>query len=159
MSLIITCKLVPVSSLKPFSSAHFPACTIAHRLFRQTLTHYKKMVTKLSNTQRTEILGPVLQNGWSMDESGRDAIKKRFLFKDFNEAFGFMARVAIKGENTNPGRIKTNMLHVIIELYFICRGYGINLQKICFGVNMQFILQLTRWIIIPNGLMFTIRWR
>lgn len=26
---------------------------------------------------------------------GRDAIEKEFLFKDFNEAFGFMARVAL----------------------------------------------------------------
>ena len=32
-----------------------------------------------------------------MDESGRDAILKKFTFKDFNEAFGFMTRVAIKG--------------------------------------------------------------
>ena len=33
-----------------------------------------------------------------MDESGRDAILKKFTFKDFNEAFGFMTRVAIKAD-------------------------------------------------------------
>ena len=29
---------------------------------------------------------------------GRDAIKKQFLFGDFNEAFGFMTRVALKAD-------------------------------------------------------------
>ena len=35
--------------------------------------------------------------GWS-DVSGRDAIAKKFVFKDFNAAFGFMARVALVAE-------------------------------------------------------------
>lgn len=30
-----------------------------------------------------------------MVEGGRDAIAKEFLFQDFNEAFGFMTRVAL----------------------------------------------------------------
>ena len=34
---------------------------------------------------------------WDYDE-GRDAIARRFAFKDFNEAFGFMARVALLAE-------------------------------------------------------------
>lgn len=38
--------------------------------------------------------------GWQMVE-GRDAIKKQFLFKDFNEAFGFMTRVALKADKMN----------------------------------------------------------
>jgi 4a-hydroxytetrahydrobiopterin dehydratase len=35
--------------------------------------------------------------GWS-EVSGRDAIARTFTFKDFNEAFGFMARVALVAE-------------------------------------------------------------
>jgi 4a-hydroxytetrahydrobiopterin dehydratase len=35
--------------------------------------------------------------GWS-DVDGRDAIARTFVFKDFNEAFGFMARVALVAE-------------------------------------------------------------
>jgi 4a-hydroxytetrahydrobiopterin dehydratase len=35
--------------------------------------------------------------GWK-DVSGRDAITKKFEFKNFNEAFGFMARVALLAE-------------------------------------------------------------
>jgi 4a-hydroxytetrahydrobiopterin dehydratase len=38
-----------------------------------------------------------LLNGWTAHGS-RDAIHKTFQFKDFNEAFGFMARVAMKAE-------------------------------------------------------------
>ncbi len=33
-----------------------------------------------------------------MAEGGRDAIAKKFSFKDFNEAFGFMTRVALKAD-------------------------------------------------------------
>jgi 4a-hydroxytetrahydrobiopterin dehydratase len=36
-------------------------------------------------------------DGWS-DVEGRDAIKKTFKFKDFNEAWGFMARAALIAE-------------------------------------------------------------
>jgi 4a-hydroxytetrahydrobiopterin dehydratase len=36
-------------------------------------------------------------NDWRMTD-GRDAIFKRYVFADFNEAFGFMARVALIAE-------------------------------------------------------------
>ena len=36
-------------------------------------------------------------DGWNAAD-GRDAIEKTFEFKDFNEAFGFMTRVAIKAD-------------------------------------------------------------
>lgn len=32
---------------------------------------------------------------------GRDAIKKQFTFSGFNEAWGFMSRVALKAESMN----------------------------------------------------------
>jgi 4a-hydroxytetrahydrobiopterin dehydratase len=35
--------------------------------------------------------------GWA-DVPGRDAIAKKFVFKDFNEAFGFMTRAALLAE-------------------------------------------------------------
>ena len=37
-------------------------------------------------------------SGWSKAEGARDAIQKTFRFKDFNQAFGFMTRVAIKAD-------------------------------------------------------------
>ena len=39
-------------------------------------------------------------HGWSLVE-GRDALFKKFKFKDFNEAFGWMTRVALKAEALN----------------------------------------------------------
>jgi 4a-hydroxytetrahydrobiopterin dehydratase len=35
--------------------------------------------------------------GW-LEAAGRDAITKKFVFKDFNEAFGFMTRAALVAE-------------------------------------------------------------
>ncbi len=35
---------------------------------------------------------------WEKVEGDRDAIRRTFRFEDFNEAFGFMTRVAIKAD-------------------------------------------------------------
>lgn len=99
MSVVASCISVPLIATKIFApSLVFRSSEIKHRLFHQTPTRYRKMVSKLDSTQRLSLLGPILNNGWTMDTSGRDAIKKKFVFGDFNEAFGFMTRVAIKGK-------------------------------------------------------------
>ncbi|KHN80385.1 Pterin-4-alpha-carbinolamine dehydratase 2 [Toxocara canis] len=51
----------------------------------------------LNADERKQLLEPLLANGWAMVE-GRDAIKKNFQFKNFNEAFAFMVRVALQAE-------------------------------------------------------------
>ncbi len=53
------------------------------------------MAQKLSADARKNALARL--SGWS-EVSGRDAIAKKFVFKDFNEAFGFMARAALVAE-------------------------------------------------------------
>src|SRR3954463_5601002 len=50
------------------------------------------MAQKLTGTARTAALAKL--PGWT-EVSGRDAITKKFVFKDFNEAFGFMSRAAL----------------------------------------------------------------
>lgn len=52
----------------------------------------------LSEEQRESKLKPLLDKEWALDDSGRDAITKEFHFKDFNRAFGFMTRVALRAE-------------------------------------------------------------
>ncbi|KAK7106739.1 hypothetical protein V1264_017960 [Littorina saxatilis] len=52
---------------------------------------------KLTGDERNTTLAPLKATGWT-DVQGRDAIYKEFLFKDFNEAFGFMTRVALKAD-------------------------------------------------------------
>jgi 4a-hydroxytetrahydrobiopterin dehydratase len=53
------------------------------------------MRQKLSGQARNDALGRL--SGWS-EVSGRDAIHKKFVFADFNAAFGFMTRAALIAE-------------------------------------------------------------
>ena len=56
------------------------------------------MVEKLTEPERSEALAEL--SGWDRVE-GRDAIGKSFSFKSFNEAWGFMSRVALAAEKLN----------------------------------------------------------
>lgn len=53
------------------------------------------MAQKMSAEARERALSRL--NGWSVVE-GREAIRKKFVFADFNEAFGFMTRAALVAE-------------------------------------------------------------
>jgi 4a-hydroxytetrahydrobiopterin dehydratase len=53
------------------------------------------MAEKLSGEARKSALARL--DGWR-EVAGRDAITRKFVFKDFNEAFGFMARAALVAE-------------------------------------------------------------
>ena len=53
------------------------------------------MAQKLTGQARKDALGKL--NRWS-EVAGRDAISKKFVFKDFNQAFGFMTRAALVAE-------------------------------------------------------------
>ena len=53
------------------------------------------MATRLGETERTQALAHL--TGWALVD-GREAIRKTFVFRDFNEAFGFMTRAALVAE-------------------------------------------------------------
>jgi len=53
------------------------------------------MVEKLNATERARLSANLPE--WKLVE-GRDAITRAFRFKDFSEAWGFMARVALLAE-------------------------------------------------------------
>src|SRR5437660_6226497 len=53
------------------------------------------MPQKLTADARKTALAKL--TGWS-EVKGRDAITRKFVFKDFSEAFGFMARAALVAE-------------------------------------------------------------
>jgi 4a-hydroxytetrahydrobiopterin dehydratase len=53
------------------------------------------MAQKLTAQARADALRKL--SGWS-EVAGRDAISKKFVFKDFSAAFGFMTRVALIAE-------------------------------------------------------------
>jgi 4a-hydroxytetrahydrobiopterin dehydratase len=53
------------------------------------------MAQKLTGAAKAEALGKL--TGWR-EVAGRDAITKKFVFQDFNQAFGFMTRAALIAE-------------------------------------------------------------
>lgn len=53
------------------------------------------MADRLTGQARALALGELPQ--WS-EVAGRDAISRRFVFRDFSEAWGFMSRVALLAE-------------------------------------------------------------
>jgi 4a-hydroxytetrahydrobiopterin dehydratase len=56
------------------------------------------MTAKLTSKARSDALGAL--QGWT-EVSGRDAIRKSFQFSDFNEAWGFMTRVALAADKAD----------------------------------------------------------
>ena len=56
------------------------------------------MVEKLAADARKAALKELV--GWQ-EVAGRDAIARTFTFRDFNEAFGFMARAALVAEKSD----------------------------------------------------------
>ncbi|WP_276313244.1 4a-hydroxytetrahydrobiopterin dehydratase [Pararobbsia silviterrae] len=57
-----------------------------------------EMITKLTAEERKSKLSAL--PGWE-PAVGRDALQKSFRFEDFNAAFGFMTRIAIKAQEMN----------------------------------------------------------
>ena len=56
------------------------------------------MAQRLTGEARKSALAEL--PGWA-DVGGREAIAKTFVFRDFNEAFGFMARTALVAEKAD----------------------------------------------------------
>ena len=75
------------------------------------------MVKKLTSAARAKALASL--KGWKKLR-GRDALVKDYKFGDFNEAFGFMTRVAIKAEQTDHHPEWSNVwnrVHIILTTH------------------------------------------
>jgi 4a-hydroxytetrahydrobiopterin dehydratase len=64
------------------------------------------MTDGLDQAEREAALAEL--DGWQLEE-GRDAITKRFTFKNFSEAFGFMSQVALAAEKADHHPEWTNV--------------------------------------------------
>ena len=71
----------------------------ANHFFHTTAMSAAK-IRKLTEEQRSVDLKAVEDAGWKV-QSDRDAIYKGFTFRDFNEAFGFMTRVALRADKVD----------------------------------------------------------
>lgn len=58
------------------------------------------MMDRLPEKDRTDALPALEETGWAA-VPGRDAIRKVLKFRNFSEAWGFMARVSLKAEALN----------------------------------------------------------
>ena len=58
------------------------------------------------------MLKPLIDAGWELSDE-EDAIAKTYRFKSFNEAFGFMTRVAMKAEELNHHPEWCNFFHKV----------------------------------------------
>ena len=68
------------------------------------------MAGRLSPAERQAALKRL--SGWK-DVEGRDAIAKRFVFADFNAAFGFVAQVALVAEKMDHHPEWTNVYKTV----------------------------------------------
>ncbi|NXG45988.1 PHS2 dehydratase, partial [Psilopogon haemacephalus] len=55
---------------------------------------------RLTAEERSQVLPDLKASGWS-ELGERDALYKEFHFQTFNQAFGFMTRVALQAERMN----------------------------------------------------------
>lgn len=70
------------------------------------------MTYPLTESERTELLPDLGAAGWG-GIAERDALRKIWKFKSFNEAWGFMSRVALAAEKMNHHPEWTNVYNVV----------------------------------------------
>ena len=94
------------------------------------------MVEKLSADARKAALKEL--SGWS-DVSGRDAIGRTFTFKNFNEAFGFMARAALVAEKSDHHPEWRNVYKTVEVVLATHDADGVTARDIEFAIAMNAI--------------------
>ena len=78
------------------------------------------MVEKMTETARAQALAELAD--WT-DVEGRDAICKQFVFKNFNEAFGWMCRVAMVAEKMDHHPEWQNVYNRV-DVYLVTHDLG-----------------------------------
>ena len=70
------------------------------------------MTRKLTAEERAELLADLEDFGWAAC-ADRDAIRKTYKFRNFSEAFGWMARTALAAEKLNHHPEWRNVYNVV----------------------------------------------
>lgn len=75
------------------------ATVIASVFNKPDIASWLKML--LTEEERKRVLQPLIDSkGWKRGND-RDSISKEYTFSDFNQAFGFMSRIALQAEKVN----------------------------------------------------------
>jgi 4a-hydroxytetrahydrobiopterin dehydratase len=98
------------------------------------------MAERLSAEARKAALGGI--PGWS-EAQGRDAIGKTFVFKDFNEAFGFMTRAALVAEKMDHHPEWRNVYKTVEVVLSTHDAGGVTARDIELAKAMNAIARLT----------------
>ncbi len=94
------------------------------------------MVERLTDTARKSALQEL--PGWS-EADGREAIAKTFVFKDFNEAFGFMARAALVAEKADHHPEWRNVYKTVEVVLATHEASGVTTRDIALATAMNAI--------------------
>ncbi|MCK1409366.1 4a-hydroxytetrahydrobiopterin dehydratase [Bradyrhizobium sp. 76] len=98
------------------------------------------MAERLSAEARRQALGGL--SGWT-EVQGRDAIGKTFVFKDFNEAFGFMTRAALVAEKMDHHPEWRNVYKTVEVVLATHDAGGVTALDIELATAMNAIAKLT----------------
>lgn len=98
------------------------------------------MAERLSADARKQALGGI--PGWT-EVSGREAIGKTFVFKDFNEAFGFMTRAALVAEKMDHHPEWRNVYKTVEVVLSTHDAGGVTRLDIELATAMNAIAKLT----------------
>lgn len=98
---------------------------------------FRRNMSKLSESARASLLKPLLDSqGWTM-VTDRDAIKKSFVFGDFNEAFGFMSRVALRADKVDHHPEWFNVCLLDSDVFLICDLTDCPLMQFFLGLQQS----------------------
>jgi 4a-hydroxytetrahydrobiopterin dehydratase len=98
------------------------------------------MAELISAGSRKQALGTL--PGWT-EVQGRDAIGKTFIFKDFNEAFGFMTRAALVAEKMDHHPEWRNVYKTVEVVLSTHDAGGVTKLDIELATAMNTIAKLT----------------
>lgn len=91
-------------------------------------------MTKLEGAARKAALAGLPE--WR-EVDGRDAITKKFVFKDFNQAFGFMTRVALVAEKADHHPEWSNVYRTVEVTLSTHDAGGLTEKDIAFAKAMD----------------------
>jgi 4a-hydroxytetrahydrobiopterin dehydratase len=92
------------------------------------------LVEKLSAEERDQALRSL--PGWRLAD-GRDAIAKTYRFRDFSEAFGFMARVALEAEKMDHHPEWTNIYKTVAVTLTTHEAGGLTARDVKLAAAME----------------------
>ena len=99
------------------------------------------MAERLSADARKQALGGI--PGWT-EVPGREAIGKTFVFRDFNEAFGFMTRAALVAEKMDHHPEWRNVYKTVEVVLSTHDAGGVTKLDIALATAMNGIAKLTQ---------------